>query len=70
MTDHSNCSDIGADILRLGGNAVDAAVAAGLCLTVVEVVGLVQDYLSYPVDVATTLSHENSVPFPSVTVCN
>merc|ERR1711892_376637 len=34
ITDHPNCSKIGADILDLGGNAVDAAIAAGLCLTI------------------------------------
>ena len=34
VTDHPNCSQIGADVLRDGGNAVDAAVAAGLCLSV------------------------------------
>jgi len=36
ITDHPNCSKIGAEILDLGGNAVDAAVAAGLCLTIAE----------------------------------
>ncbi|XP_032662600.1 glutathione hydrolase 7-like isoform X1 [Odontomachus brunneus] len=34
-TDHSNCSQIGAKILRKLGNAVDAAVAATICMTVV-----------------------------------
>ncbi|PIN05719.1 Gamma-glutamyltransferase [Handroanthus impetiginosus] len=35
-TDHGQCSAIGRDILRKGGHAVDAAVAAALCLGVVS----------------------------------
>lgn len=35
-TDHGQCSTIGRDILREGGHAVDAAVAAALCLGVVS----------------------------------
>ncbi|KAL0284530.1 UNVERIFIED_CONTAM: Glutathione hydrolase 1 [Sesamum angustifolium] len=35
-TDHGQCSTIGRDILRKGGHAVDAAVAAALCLGVVS----------------------------------
>lgn len=34
VSDHYNCSKIGSEILGLGGNAVDAAVAAGICLAV------------------------------------
>ena len=34
MSDHPSCSSIGSSILALGGNAVDASVAASLCLTV------------------------------------
>lgn len=33
--DHTDCSLIGTSILHKGGNAVDAAVAATLCMTVV-----------------------------------
>lgn len=34
--DHGRCSDIGADILRKGGNAVDAGIATALCQGVVN----------------------------------
>ncbi|XP_033215716.1 glutathione hydrolase 7-like isoform X2 [Belonocnema kinseyi] len=34
-TDYTNCSQIGTKILRKGGNAIDAAVAATVCMTVV-----------------------------------
>lgn len=34
-TDYTNCSQIGTKILRKGGNAVDAAIAATVCMTVV-----------------------------------
>eukprot|EP01040_Poterioochromonas_malhamensis_P024772 gene24772-30732_t len=35
-TDNPTCSQIGADILDLGGNAVDAAISAALCLGVIS----------------------------------
>ncbi|MBA0559725.1 hypothetical protein Golob_016674, partial [Gossypium lobatum] len=35
-TDDGRCSKIGVDVLRIGGHAVDAAVAASLCLGVVS----------------------------------
>nr|XP_003699674.2 PREDICTED: gamma-glutamyltransferase 7-like isoform X1 [Megachile rotundata] len=34
-TDYTNCSQIGTKILRKGGNAMDAAIAATICMTVV-----------------------------------
>lgn len=34
-SDYTNCSQIGTKILRKGGNAIDAAVAATVCMTVV-----------------------------------
>ncbi|KZC12472.1 Gamma-glutamyltranspeptidase 1, partial [Dufourea novaeangliae] len=34
-TDYTNCSQIGTKLLRKGGNAMDAAVAATICMTVV-----------------------------------
>ncbi|XP_012281217.1 uncharacterized protein LOC105700158 isoform X3 [Orussus abietinus] len=34
-TDYTNCSKIGTTLLRKGGNAVDAAVAATICMAVV-----------------------------------
>lgn len=36
VTDNPRCSQIGADILEDGGNAIDAAVAAALCLGVLS----------------------------------
>ncbi|EOA18807.1 hypothetical protein CARUB_v10007420mg [Capsella rubella] len=35
-TDDGRCSDIGTNVLRQGGNAIDASVAAALCLGVVS----------------------------------
>lgn len=35
-TDHPTCSEVGVDILRKGGNAIDASIAAKLCLGVVS----------------------------------
>ena len=35
-SDHQTCSSIGTTLLRHGGSAVDAAIAATLCMTVVH----------------------------------
>lgn len=35
-TDHGRCSEIGRDVLIHGGNAVDAAIAALMCVGVVS----------------------------------
>ena len=34
-SDYTNCSQIGTKILRKGGNSIDAAVAAAICMAVV-----------------------------------
>ena len=41
-----------------------------VALTLNDVVQLVQEYISGPVDVSTTLEHKDTIDFPSVTVCN
>ena len=33
-------------------------------------VSLTKEFLTWPVDVSTTIDHEDAIPFPSVTVCN
>ena len=41
-----------------------------VALTVRDIRDLVMEYQSQPVDVSTTLEHENAIDFPSVTICN
>ncbi len=43
VSGHSSCSLIGDEVLNLGGNAVDAAVASTVCMALMEphVTGLV-----------------------------
>ena len=41
-----------------------------VALTLNDVMQLVQEYISGPVDVSTTLEHKDTIDFPSVTVCN
>jgi gamma-glutamyltranspeptidase len=36
VTAEQVCSDIGADMVRMGGNSVDAFIASSLCLSVVN----------------------------------
>ena len=49
VTDHDACTSIGDEVLQQGGNAVDAAVAATVCMAVVQphVTGLVKIFAYY-----------------------
>jgi hypothetical protein len=42
-SENKRCSDIGVDVLKDGGNAVDAAIAATLCIGVVNMFSLVSE---------------------------
>ena len=42
-SENKRCSDIGVDVLKDGGNAVDAAIAATLCIGVVNMFSLVPE---------------------------
>lgn len=36
VTQEKECSDIGANMVRMGGNSIDAYIASSLCLSVVN----------------------------------
>lgn len=42
-SENKRCSDIGVDVLKDGGNAVDTAIAATLCIGVVNMFSLVSE---------------------------
>ena len=42
-SENKRCSDIGVDVLKDGGNAVDAVIAATLCIGVVNMFSLVSE---------------------------
>ncbi len=47
-----------------------AIFCVGVGMTVDSIAFVVHDYYSYPVITSTILSHQTSVTFPAVTVCN
>ena len=47
-SENKRCSDIGVDVLKDGGNAVDAAIAATLCIGVVNMFSLVPEIIRSP----------------------
>ena len=47
-SENKRCSDIGVDVLKDGGNAVDAAIAATLCIGVVNMFSLVSEFNRSP----------------------
>ena len=42
-SENKRCSDIGVDVLKDGGNAVEAAIAATLCIGVVNMFSLISE---------------------------
>ena len=44
--------------------------AFGAVITAIGLVNVARDYLAYPVLTSNDLSHQNSIGFPAVTICN
>ena len=55
-SENKRCSDIGVDVLKDGGNAVDAAIAATLCIGVVNMFSLVSELTGHLISTNTFCS--------------